>query len=312
MMGRVMTRDVTQEWEAQRASGTGEGAVDPDATTAPAPEANAAAEVPVAPTSGPRFVPAPQADFTFKRIAVPMPGTGSRITVQIDPDEQLRLREAARAEAEARLAALAAMPDAAVPVVDDPYAWFWGSVSPTIEGGGLGNVAKALRLLETDSQIDPPRLQDMQDIAKAYGPQILMATVGTNISPALVLALISVESAGRADAESEKGAQGVMQLIPDTATRFGVEDAMDPAQNIKGGVAYLDWLMGEFQGDAILSLAGYNAGEGAVTGNGGVPPYAETRAYVPKVLNAWRVARGLCLTPPELLTDGCVFAVNGI
>ena len=315
MMGRVMTRDVTQEWEAQRTSGTQDGADAPTETAAPAPEAGAATGTPAAAPSapsGPRFVSAPQADFTFKRIAVPTPGTGSRITVQIDPDEQLRLREAARAEAEARMAALAAMPEAAVPAVDDPFAWFWGSVSPTIEGGGLGNVAKALRLLETDSQIDPPRLQDMQDIAKAYGPQILIATVGTKISPALVLALISVESAGRANAESPKGAQGVMQLIPDTAARFGVQDAMDPGQNIKGGVAYLDWLMGEFQGDAILSLAGYNAGEGAVTGNGGVPPYAETRAYVPKVLNAWRVARGLCLTPPELLTDGCVFAVNGI
>ena len=81
-------------------------------------------------------------------------------------------------------------------------------------------------------------------------------------------------------------------------------------QNIKGGVAYLDWLMKEFDRDPVMVLAAYNAGENAVKKNSGVPPYAETRAYVPKVLAAWTVARGLCLTPPELVTDGCVFAVS--
>ena len=102
-----------------------------------------------------------------------------------------------------------------------------------------------------------------------------------------------------------------MQLMPPTAARFGVADSFDAADNIKGGVAYLAWLMEEFDRDPILVLAGYNAGEGAVRTNGGVPPYAETRAYVPKVLAAWQVARGLCMTPPELVTDGCVFAMNG-
>jgi soluble lytic murein transglycosylase-like protein len=127
------------------------------------------------------------------------------------------------------------------------------------------------------------------------------------VSPALVLAVIAVESSGRVDAVSHKGAQGLMQLIPATAERFGVEDAGEAAQNIRGGVAYLDWLMAEFGQDAVLALAGYNAGENAVKRNDGVPPFAETRAYVPKVLAAWLVARGLCLTPPELITDGCVF-----
>jgi soluble lytic murein transglycosylase-like protein len=102
-----------------------------------------------------------------------------------------------------------------------------------------------------------------------------------------------------------------MQLIPATADRFGVNDAKDPEQNIDGGVAYLDWLMKEFENDPLMVLAAYNAGENAVKSAGGVPPYAETRDYVPKVLAAWAVARGLCLTPPELVTDGCVFAVRG-
>ena len=100
-----------------------------------------------------------------------------------------------------------------------------------------------------------------------------------------------------------------MQLIPATAARFDVADAFDPAQNIKGGVAYLDWLMETFYNDPILALAGYNAGENSVRANGGVPPFAETRAYVPKVLAAWSVARQLCKTPPELPSDGCVFTL---
>ncbi|NCO16024.1 MAG: lytic transglycosylase domain-containing protein, partial [Alphaproteobacteria bacterium] len=74
-------------------------------------------------------------------------------------------------------------------------------------------------------------------------------------------------------------------------------------------VAYLDWLMTEFDRDPVLVLAAYNAGEGAVTANAGVPPYPETRDYVPKVLAAWQVAQGLCLTPPELVSDPCVFKV---
>jgi soluble lytic murein transglycosylase-like protein len=118
---------------------------------------------------------------------------------------------------------------------------------------------------------------------------------------------MSVESGGKVDAISSAGAQGLMQLIPATATRFGVDDANNATQNIKGGVAYLDWLMNEFNGDVVLALAGYNAGENAVKDNSGVPPYAETRAYVPKVLAAFQVARGLCMTPPDLPTDGCVF-----
>ena len=98
-----------------------------------------------------------------------------------------------------------------------------------------------------------------------------------------------------------------MQLMPATAERFGVQDSLSPSENIGGGVAYLDWLMEQFDGDPIMVLAGYNAGEGSVQKYKGVPPFPETRDYVPKVLAAFQVARGLCLTPPELVSDGCVF-----
>jgi soluble lytic murein transglycosylase-like protein len=159
------------------------------------------------------------------------------------------------------------------------------------------------------ARVPAPPLQQMQGLAQAWGTEVLKATIGTSVSPALVLAVIGVESAGRTDALSHAGAQGLMQLIPATAARFGVTDALDPAQNIRGGVAYLDWLMTHFDRDPLMVLAAYNAGEGAVRSNGGVPPYAETRDYVPKVLAAWQVAQGLCVSPPELMTDPCVFRV---
>ena len=152
-----------------------------------------------------------------------------------------------------------------------------------------------------------PRLQLLQQIAADRGRDILISSAGTEVSPALALAVIAVESGGAADAVSSAGAQGLMQLMPDTAARFGVSDALEPQANIKGGIAYLDWLMGEFGGDPLLVLAGYNAGEGAVRKHGGVPPFAETRDYVPKVLAAYQAASGLCITPPLLLSDGCVF-----
>jgi len=84
-----------------------------------------------------------------------------------------------------------------------------------------------------------------------------------------------------------------------------VADRLSNAHNIAGGVAYLDWLLKEFDGDAVLALAGYNAGESAVREHEGVPPFAETRDYVPRVLAAFRVASGLCKTAPELITDAC-------
>lgn len=104
------------------------------------------------------------------------------------------------------------------------------------------------------------------------------------LEPYLVLAIIATESNFDPLALSPKRAQGLMQLIPETAARFGVRNAMDPTQNIRGGMAYLRWLLAYFEGDVALVAAAYNAGEGAVERYRGVPPYAETRHYVRKVL----------------------------
>ncbi|ANC91414.1 murein transglycosylase [Azospirillum humicireducens] len=111
------------------------------------------------------------------------------------------------------------------------------------------------------------------------------------VDPALVLAVIQAESAFRTDAVSPKDAAGLMQLIPDTADRFGVGNVFDPRENITGGVKYLRWLLAYFQGDVTLALAGYNAGEGAVDRYKGVPPYEETRNYVRIIRRNYDAAR---------------------
>lgn len=103
------------------------------------------------------------------------------------------------------------------------------------------------------------------------------------LSPKLVHSVIQVESNYDPNAVSAKGAQGLMQLIPATARRFGVANVFDPADNIQGGARYLKYLLGLYKGDEALALAAYNAGEGAVARYRGVPPFAETRDYVSKV-----------------------------
>jgi soluble lytic murein transglycosylase-like protein len=254
-----------------------------------------------------------QGDFTFHRVGVPPPGTVRRITVQIT-------EQGPHAPSTGSAPAVAGEPLAQpVPVIAASASppgtdWFWNAISPKLEDSGPGRLELALRAVDgaPSGAVNPPRLQALQDIARDHGADILRATIDTKVSPALALAVIAVESAGQGDAVSRSGAQGLMQLMPDTAARFGVTDSLVEADNIRGGVAYLNWLMEHFDGDPILVLAGYNAGEGAVRDNAGVPPFAETRAYVPRVLAAWAVARGLCQTPPELVSDGCVFAVNNL
>jgi soluble lytic murein transglycosylase-like protein len=103
------------------------------------------------------------------------------------------------------------------------------------------------------------------------------------IHPALAVALIRAESNFDPQAVSEKNAQGLMQLIPETAARFRVTKPFDPEQNIRGGMSYLRWLLAYFQGDVDLAVSAYNAGEGAVNRFGGVPPYPETRGYLKRI-----------------------------
>ncbi|HSI60719.1 MAG TPA: transglycosylase SLT domain-containing protein [Ideonella sp.] len=110
------------------------------------------------------------------------------------------------------------------------------------------------------------------------------------VSAPLVFAIMHAESNFNYTAVSPKNAQGLMQLIPETAQRFRVRNAFDPAQNVRGGMAYLRWLLAYFEGDVSLVAAAYNAGERAVERYLGVPPYDETRAYVRRIVAA--VGRG--------------------
>ena len=143
---------------------------------------------------------------------------------------------------------------------------------------------------EPECLLDPPVPPAMQFASRPHPAKGKVAELVRRLAPhysldpELVLALIEAESNFNPRALSPKNAQGLMQLIPATAERFGVQDAWDPEQNLRGGMAYLRWLLARFKGDVNLALAGYNAGEGAVERHGGIPPYAETRAYVTRII----------------------------
>jgi soluble lytic murein transglycosylase-like protein len=108
------------------------------------------------------------------------------------------------------------------------------------------------------------------------------------VSPRLALAVIRAESNFNPMARSPKNAQGLMQLIPETSIRFNVKNPYDPVQNVRGGLSYLRWLLAYFEGDVALVAAAYNSGEQTVNRYRGVPPYAETRAYIKQVHEIFR------------------------
>jgi soluble lytic murein transglycosylase-like protein len=127
-----------------------------------------------------------------------------------------------------------------------------------------------------------------------YGELIHATAQRHGVSPALVAAMMRVESAHDPRALSHKGARGLMQLMPATAARFGVavEELYQPERNLEAGVRYLAWLTRRFGEDPVRVIAAYNAGEGAVERFGGVPPYRETQRYVEKVLGLLGVPEG--------------------
>ncbi|PWC85874.1 lytic transglycosylase [Azospirillum sp. TSH100] len=159
------------------------------------------------------------------------------------------------------------------------------------KAASLGNeqaerlIGSAGGTVKTPDRCEPPNLRwgiirkppaeiraMVQKMAPTYG-----------LDPDLVLAVIAVESGYRVDVVSNKNAQGLMQLIPETAERFGVSDPFNAEQNLRGGMKYLRWLLAYFDGNVAYALAGYNAGEGAVLQYKGIPPYRETQDYVTKI-----------------------------
>jgi soluble lytic murein transglycosylase-like protein len=154
-------------------------------------------------------------------------------------------------------------------------------------------------ILRRIAQIDPadfqaplpaalPAAVPKSGLAANFDALIDARAAAWHVDKALVKAIVANESAFDPRAKSSAGAQGLMQLEPATAAELGVTDPYDPAQNVNGGTRYISGLLERFHGDIRLALAAYNAGAGAVEKYGGVPPYAETRAYVEHVMESYR------------------------
>ena len=142
---------------------------------------------------------------------------------------------------------------------------------------------------QREAQEDIRTGRDLRNISGAKIHQLVTKLAPRyQIDANLAMAIIYMESGFNARALSPKNAQGLMQLIPETAQRFKVKNAFDAEENIKGGLAYLRWLLAYFKGDVALVAAAYNAGEGAVERYKGVPPYAETKAYVAKLAGLYK------------------------
>lgn len=134
---------------------------------------------------------------------------------------------------------------------------------------------------DSDEFMGGPERNKVVELVRKLAPEY-------GVSPRLVMAVIKAESNFEPAAVSPKNAQGLMQLIPETSQRFNVRKPFDPEQNIRGGMSYLRWLLAYFEGDVALVAAAYNAGEGAVNRYRGVPPYAETRGYVKRILGIFK------------------------
>ena len=139
-----------------------------------------------------------------------------------------------------------------------------------------------------------------RQMAAAFSKMVERVALEHNLDPQLLHSIITVESGYNPGAISPKGAIGLMQLMPDTASRFGASNPLDPAQNIRAGARYVRFLLSLFNRDMPLVLAAYNAGEGAVSKyRNTIPPYQETREYVAKVLASYQKRTGQSLLPAQ-------------
>jgi soluble lytic murein transglycosylase-like protein len=164
---------------------------------------------------------------------------------------------------------------------------------PYAQQAGLPVEMQAMSLFSSQAARATTTLQ----VPGGFGPLIDQAAKKYGVDPALIAAVMETESKFNPDAVSGAGARGLMQLMPATARGLGVADASDPLQNVLGGTKLLGQLTEKYKGNLELALAAYNAGSGAVDKHGGIPPYGETRKYVPLVLSAYERFRAQAGTP---------------
>jgi len=239
----------------------------------------------------------PFVDFTFKRIKPTANTGGKRITIQILPDTT-------------------PAPDQDAPTAQPPpnmQNWFWAKIAPGMTESGPGRFTKAVEVIRTASQVSndfTPSLQVLHGLAARYGKDILLATLGSDLSPAFVLALISVEPEGEAPNRSGDGADKAVHLSANQFQSLPSPGAESNSAILTATVNYMQTLMDKYDRDPILALAAYHSGAEQIAAYQGVPPTAGVRTYVPRVIATWQVARTLCKTPPELFSDGCVFDVK--
>jgi hypothetical protein len=159
-----------------------------------------------------------------------------------------------------------------------------------VVGGPSDDIPECMRPPAPTTATASPKVMPPPELRIAAPPHIarLVEKIASEyrVKPTLVLAVIEAESRFDVAALSSRNAKGLMQLRPDTALRFNVRNPYDPAQNIRGGIAYLRWLLAYFEGDVSLVAAAYNAGEGTVDRYRGVPPYLETRGYVARIVRS--------------------------
>lgn len=177
------------------------------------------------------------------------------------------------------------------------FNWFWTEAMPTAASDRDGLAPGLVRYIDDRRARGLPvwgNARAGNGIYKRFREAIDKAAHETGLSWAVITSVITIESAGVATATSPKGAMGLMQLMPATAARFGVEKAYDPFENISGGARYFAELLKLHNGDFVLALASYNAGEGAVDKYQGVPPYNETRDYVAKFFSIYAATKTFC------------------
>lgn len=170
-------------------------------------------------------------------------------------------------------------------------------LAPLASGVAAERTAGAITFVDREGNrkiVSVPKAQTAKSVPAGVAnrraelwPHVQQTALANGLDPALVDLVIRMESGYNPRAVSPKGARGVMQLMPSTASAYGVADAFNPRENIRGGIRYLRDLLGRFGSDVRLALAAYNAGPEAVEKHGGVPPYRETRNYVSAILAAY-------------------------